>query len=334
MKNNKSNNKIAPSNSSKPSKISALDKIKKLNPGFKQFLVKTGVFVGLFILIQLILMYFQNIPLPKEYYFILDVDIGKALLLTAMIFFFSSRDKLKKLDKYKFESGTTIIFGILSILSFVSYFLLKAFLINNPIFAVENILLFFTLKELILISGTLFLVLASFGIKFSKDFIKKFKKEIGFSILIFILALFLIIQFQKLWVYFSFIIAKIVYYLLDLTFNASLNFSHSYPSLGINDFIVGIGKPCSGIDSMLMFIFLYVFIVGYDWKVLNKKKAFTMFIPGVISVFFLNIIRIYLLLVIGTYVSPTFALGFFIQMPAWFYSWDILLSSGFSSING
>lgn len=286
-------------------------KLKKLNPGFKQFLVKTGLFLGLFILIQLVLMFFQNIPLPKEYYFILDVDIGKALLLTAMIFFFSSRDKLKKLDKYKFESGTTILFGILGILSFVGYFFLKAFLIGNPTFAVDNILLFFPLKELSLILGTLFLAIAVFGIKFSKNFFRNFKKEMGISIITFILALFLIIEFQKLWVYFSFIIAKIVYSLLNLTFSSTLTFSGSSPVISLNDFIVSIGKPCSGIDSMLMFIFLYVFIVGYDWKVLNKKKAMIMFIPGVISVFFLNIIRIYLLLLIGAFVSGTFALGFF-----------------------
>jgi len=228
-----------------------------------------------------------------------------------MIFFFLSRDKLKKLEEYKFEIGTTIIFGILSILSFVGYFFLKGFLINNPIFAVNNIWLFYPLKELALILGTLFLIIFAFGIKFSILFIKKLKKEIIISIIIFILALFFIIEFQKLWSYFSFVIAKCVYYLLNLTSQTTLSFSNNTPIISLNNFIVNIGKPCSGIDSMLMFIFLYVFIVGYDWKVLNKKKAVMVFIPGVISVFFLNIIRIYLLLVIGAFISSKFALGFF-----------------------
>lgn len=286
-------------------------KLKKLNKGFKQFLVKTGLFIALFIVIQLILMFYQNIPLPSIYYFILDVDIGKALLLTAMIFFFLSIDKLKKLDEYKFELGKTIIFGILGILSFVGYFFLKAFLISNPAFAVDNILLFYPLKELALILGSILLIISVFGMKFSKYFIKKFKKEIGISIIIFILALFFIIEFQKLWSYFSFFVAKGVYYLLNLTSQATLSFSNNTPVISLNNFIVNIGKPCSGIDSMLMFIFLYVFIAGYDWKILNKKKAMMVFIPGVISVFLLNIIRIYLLLVIGAFISSKFALGFF-----------------------
>jgi exosortase/archaeosortase family protein len=284
----------------------------KLEPGFKQFLIKTGIFVVLFITIQLIILILQTIRLPKEYYFLLDVDIGKALLLTAMIFFFFTRDKLKELGKYKFELETSIVFGMLAIFSFVGYTILKSFLSNNPMIAVENIWIFFPLKDLTLILGTIFLFIAVFGKKFSLYFVKKFKKDIRISIMIFALALFLIVEFQKLWVYFSYAVSKIVYFLLSLTFNSTLTFDGTLPYLGIiNNFVVGIGKPCSGIDSMLMFIFLYVFITGYDWKVLNKKKLAIMFIPGIISVFLLNVIRIYLLITIGAFVSQGFAIGFF-----------------------
>lgn len=284
----------------------------KLEPGFKQFLLKTVIFVILFVGIQLIIMITQSTPLPNEYYFLLDVDIGKALLLTAMIFFFLTRDKLKELSKYNFELKTTILFGILSIGSFLGYFLLKQFLINNPIYAVENILLFYPLKELTLILGTIFLFISIFGLKFSNNFSNKFKKEIGISIGVFVLALFLIVQFQKLWSYFSYVVAKSVYFLLNLTFDATLKFSGNVPSLGITHiFVVNIGQPCSGVDSMLMFIFLYIFIAGYDWDKFNKKKLALMFIPGVVSVFILNIIRIYLLITIGAFVSQNFAIGFF-----------------------
>lgn len=284
----------------------------KLEPGFKQFLWKISIFVLLFVAIQLIIMITQSTPLPNEYYFLLDVDIGKALLLTAMIFFFLTRDKLKELSKYNFELKTTIIFGILSIGSFLGYFLLKQFLIDNPIEAVEKILLFYPLKELTLVLGTIFLFITVFGVKFSKNFFKKFKKDIGISIGVFALALFLIVEFQRLWTYFSYAVAKSVYFLLNLTFNASLSFSGNMPNLGItNIFVVTIGQPCSGVDSMLMFIFLYVFIAGFDWSKFNKKKLFLMFIPGVISVFILNIIRIYLLITIGAFVSQDFAIGFF-----------------------
>ncbi len=285
----------------------------KLGPGFKQFLWKTGIFVILFGLIQLSLILLQKAIMPTEYYFLADVDIGKALLLTAMIFFFLTRENLKLLRKYSFELKTTLIFNILSIISFVGYNVLKGFLSHNPIYAVENILLFYPLKELTLILGTIFLFIAIFGIRFTKDFVKNFKKQIGITIIVFILALFLIVEFQRLWVYFSYAVSKMVYWLLNLTFDAVLSFTTGgTPQLGIlNNFVVSIGKPCSGVDSMLMFIFLYVFIAGFDWKVFNKKKLAVMFIPGVISVFLLNIIRIYLLITIGAFVSESFAIGFF-----------------------
>ncbi len=285
--------------------------LKKLSPGFKQFLIKTGIFIGLFLLIQIVLILLQSTALPNEFYIIADVDIGKALLLTSIILFFLTKDKLNELAKYRIETKTIISSGIFSLVSFFGYFLLKDFIIKNPILAVENIALLFPLKELLLTLGTLLLIIAIFGIQFSDSFFKRFKKEIKISVGVFILTLFFIIQFQNLWVYFSHAVAQIVYSLLDLTFNATLTFTGSSPNLGITNFIVNIGKPCSGIDSMLMFIFLYVFIAGYDWKVFNKKKVFLMFIPGIISVFLLNIIRIYLLIVIGAFISRDFAVGIF-----------------------
>ena len=67
----------------------------KLEPGFKQFLWKTGIFIFIFILIQVITIPLQAVNLPIEYYKIRDTDIGKALLLTVMVFFFLSLEKLK-----------------------------------------------------------------------------------------------------------------------------------------------------------------------------------------------------------------------------------------------
>ena len=280
--------------------------------GFREFLCKTGVFLGLFVLVQMaLLVVSKNIAFAKEYYFILDVDIGKALLFTAIIFFFLSQDTLKCLKEHRFEIGTMSLFGTFSVLTFVGYYFLKKFLVANPEFAVKYIFLFFPLKELALIFGTIFLATAVYGLKFSISFVKDFKKELTTSFWVFISSLFLIIQFQKLWVYLSYIVAKVAYFFLNLTFNASLNFSGSSPILGITNFVVSVGKPCSGIDSMLMFIFLYVFIAGVDWEKLNKTKLALMFILGVVSVFFLNIIRIYLLVTIGAFFSKEFAIGLF-----------------------
>jgi len=283
----------------------------KPQKGFKQFLIKSGIFILTFLAIQLILIVLESGILPEELCFIADVDIGKALLLTAMIFIFLTKDKLKNLKSYNFEILSCGIFGILSLICFSSYNILKSFIVSNPIYATENLVLFYSLKELPLIFGTLFLFLSIFGLSFSKDFFKQFKNKIGICLIVFVSSLTLIIQFQKLWLYFSKTIAYIVNFLLDLTFNSKLFFSGNTPNLGISNFIVNIGKPCSGIDSMMMFIFLFVFIAGYDWIKFNKRKLIPLFFIGTIGVFFVNVLRIYLLITIGAFISPTFAIGFF-----------------------
>ena len=87
--------------------------------------------------------------------------------------------------------------------------------------------------------------------------------------------------------------------------------------LGVNEFIVKIGKPCSGIDSMLLFTSLYALIIALDHKVLNKKTALLLFPIGLIGIFAFNIIRVYLLMLIGIHVSEDFAIGLFHQNVGW-----------------
>ena len=92
---------------------------------------------------------------------------------------------------------------------------------------------------------------------------------------------------------------------------AVVNFSGELPIVGIEIFRVGIAKSCSGISSLFLFAFLYIFAVSYDWKILNHRKAVLMFVPGILSVFALNIFRIYLIILIGAYYSKEFAIGVF-----------------------
>ncbi|MEK6918363.1 MAG: archaeosortase/exosortase family protein [Nanoarchaeota archaeon] len=283
----------------------------KLEKGFKQLILKTCVFLGLFILIQLTTIFLQKFELSVEYYLILDTDIGKAFLFAVVFFIIFSKKKLMEVKGCKFEIKNTIILGIVTIILFSLYFIFKIFLSKNHSIALDYIYLFLPLKYLILIICVISLAITVFGTKFFKDFIKNFKKELFFSFLLFILILFLIIQFQKTWYFFSLIVAKAVYFLLSLKSNAVMYLSDKLPILGINQFFIGINKVCSGIDSIFLFTLLYFFAICFDWKVLDKKKAIIMFLPGIISVFILNILRIYLLILIGAYVSSSFALGFF-----------------------
>ena len=78
-----------------------------------------------------------------------------------------------------------------------------------------------------------------------------------------------------------------------------------------NSFSAGIAKTCSGIDSIFLFTALYLGVLAWDWKILNKKKMLVMFIPGLVGAFMLNIVRIFLLFLIGANISRDFALNAF-----------------------
>jgi exosortase/archaeosortase family protein len=289
----------------------------KLEKGFKQFLWKTGIFVVVFLAIQLVTIKITadtNIMFLTPIYI---VDLAKVGLFVLVLFFVAYRKKLFKLKEKKFETKSLITFGILEILSLIFYFKFKLFVLNNLNMINAHLHLFQFITYFILFLTLVLLGLAIFGWNFSKYFIKKFKKEILIFIGLFSVTYVISYYVQQSWHYFSFIVANAVKYLLSTISQTSLTFQGNLPVIAFNNFAIAIGSPCSGIESLFLFTMLYLFITCFDWKVLNKKKLAIMFIPGVISVFLLNIIRIDLLILLGAYVSPNFALGVFHTNASW-----------------
>ncbi len=289
----------------------------KLEKGFKQFLVKTVIFVVLFALMQIVTVKFSSqTRLPPELTPFYLVDIAKAGLFIAVLFFITYRERLLKIEKSKFEPYSLFL-GIPSIALVFLYFWLKKALLTNIESALSYSVLFATLLYFILFLMVFFLVLAIYGVKFCKKFYRDFKKEIGLFLLVFAIIYFVSDKIQDLWYVFSGLATKIVYFLLTLSFEPTMSLRGELPIIGLGEFIVGIDKPCSGIESIFLFSFLYIFAVCFDWKLLSKKKAIFLFFPGVISVFLLNVLRIYLMILIGAFISQDLALGLFHTNIGW-----------------
>jgi exosortase/archaeosortase family protein len=89
------------------------------------------------------------------------------------------------------------------------------------------------------------------------------------------------------------------------------------PLLGINNFRAIVGKSCSGIDSFLLFTSLYTLIFILDYKRLKKKLAILLYFLGIVGMFFVNILRIFLLFIIGAYIDAKFAVGLFHTNAGW-----------------
>jgi exosortase/archaeosortase family protein len=274
--------------------------------GFKHFLLKGGIFLGVLFFIQLILANsksekFIMSNLPK---FFIIVDLATAFMASLILLFIIYKERLFLMKGFSFNLKNSCIFGILSILVFVVYLAFSKFIAVNFLGDIFYVIL----RYLFLFFVLFFLVLSIFG----KEFIKSLSKRglalfFGFVVLVYLFIRF----FQNSWYFFSSLVTRAVYFILNLNFNAVIDLSQSIPIVGIDIFRIGIAESCSGISSMFLFMFLYVFAVFYDWKILNKVKALILFIPGIVSVFCLNILRIYLIVLLGAYFSKDFAVGIF-----------------------
>ena len=105
-----------------------------------------------------------------------------------------------------------------------------------------------------------------------------------------------------------------------------LNIGKGDPSLGFQDFNVLIGEACSGVESLSMFLGLSLLFLVYEHKNLIWKRTLIVFFAGIVGTFFLNIIRVTTLIMIGAK-YPELALGLFHSQAGWilFSSFMLLL---------
>jgi exosortase/archaeosortase family protein len=173
--------------------------------------------------------------------------------------------------------------------------------------------LLFRLSFVFKVIGVFLLVSSLFGFGFLKQVWRNSKKELFFSVVCcFVIYFFYGLSFS-LWVYLSKITSFLVYWLLKLSFlSPFLDLSNvSAPSVGSSGFVVTVADVCSGIESLSLFTFLFFVVLVFDWKKLNFWNVVPVFLVGLFGVFLLNVLRIYLLILVGTFVSRTFALTLF-----------------------
>ena len=274
-----------------------------LEKGFKQFLCKTGIFLGLFVLISLVIG--QGIVASSLLYgFNLFIygGMGKVLLFSIFGFVLLYRDRLLKLKFCKYELKN-ISFLVLSLVSTISFYILE---LNIKMFSPDIVSVF--LVHLLFLSIFVFLELGVFGLKFLGDFFKKFKKELGYFLIFGVIVYSLMYQVWKLWPYLSLAVTWVSAYLLEFIGNVILIDSYT---INFNGFSAKIGEACSGIYSIFIFTALYLFAVILDWEKLNPRKAMLLFIPAVLGAFMVNIFRVFLLFVVGAFISRTLAVGLY-----------------------
>jgi exosortase/archaeosortase family protein len=162
-------------------------------------------------------------------------------------------------------------------------------------------------------------MVAVFDSDYINKFFKEFKKEIIIFIIIAIILYNALITFQRQWLLLSSGITTILAWLLSLfysTVSTAMNASGG-PILRAEGFGVSIGPPCSGIDSMLLFIAFFAALFTLDRKIIRKWLYGLFFIIGLAGVYVINVLRLFLLMLAGIYISPRFAVGLFHTNAGW-----------------
>lgn len=309
----------------------------KIKEGIKKTIIKTIILFLIFSVLILSIstifsktdFYQKNLITPKEFVQATSKINFNILLNAAMFavcaFVALSYRRIKNIPVFEFRKYQ-LYYIIPAIILFFTHFWIKYYINNNLQKVLAHAMLWYTLRMIIGAMLFIILLLAIFGHKFVKYMYQKYKKEIIISAILLISFASLILLVQNLWTFFSTGISEIIYRIFRLFFNdvtyqpfvTSITMDGGGgPMLGINGFKAIIGKPCSGIDSFLLFTSLYALIFILDYKKLKKKLAITLFFVGALGMFITNILRILLLFIVGAYWSPKFAVGMFHTNAGW-----------------
>ncbi len=271
--------------------------------GFKQFLIKLVLFLGLFIVLSgLIGPWVISTRLLYHFGFFIYGGLGKVTLFGSIVFVLLSRQKLRLVKKYSYNR--------LNLLA-----LMGAFLLIPSFFEVGRRLLQYSdwstnigltlVAHLLIIVMIILLIIGSLGANLITGFLSKLQRELLISTglsLIFYFSFNLIFQ---LWPLLSGIVLTIVQFILNLNFSP-VGFIPPR-TLVLSHFAVEVGQTCSGIESLFLFSALYILIACLDWPKFNHKKIILVFFPVLVGLFLVNILRVYLIIIIGQLISPYIA---------------------------
>jgi len=237
-------------------------------------------------------------------------------VITPMLFLLIVWAYQKELKKIKFPKSNkqTMVFALLSLGSlwfYLSLYPIAAYLIIQKNITAEWV-------YLTLVYGSLTLVYAfAFMALFSWKIIKKFKQQIGVYFGLNALYYGLFFLLFRHWGLFSKLTGILTFPLLKQIYpTTKLIIEGNNIGLFIDTFRVGLGEACSGTMLILLFIVLYGAICCVRPAKINRKRGVALLLLGSMGAFLLNVIRVFLLMVIGTK-NPEFAMGLFHTNATW-----------------
>jgi exosortase/archaeosortase family protein len=275
------------------------DKGAEASKDLRTLLLKAAAFfVIVYAVLPIVTSLLQKSLGMMQYIRLTDTKTEVFGLFVILIFLFFNKHEL---FKFKFGERSRKEIFLLSMISIALYFLYFVTLVSRDFYT-------YIASYIFLILEILSVCVLIFGWKFSSSFHKSL-----FYAGVIVIAFFCLNRFLYAYGGFlSIVISNITHFFLSLVSgNATLSLLRGYPMLGLEKFVVHIGDPCSGIDSISLFVALFIFLAAYDARLIDKKKMVPYFILGIIGVYAMAVLRLILLMFVGAYISPSFAIGLF-----------------------
>lgn len=306
--------------------------------GIRSFLLKTTIVLGVGLAVSMaIKLYFINtiffnkyLDIPQAFY--LEAGNIRTIFINALLFGIVAflivgykNNKLQKIKYFKFKPNQLIFILLSGFFLFFQYY--YKYLINKDTeYFLQAPTSWGILKIVINMLFIISLAIGIYGLNFTKYFFKDYRKEVIIFSTVSVGFFFLMLVVQNLWSLFSKAVTSILYWVFSLFFDNVIykpyvvSFSMKEgggPLLGIGDFSAIVGKPCSGIDSFLLFTALYMLIFILDYHKLNRPKSIIFYFIGIIGMFITNVIRVFLLYIVGAFIDKDFAVGLFHTNVGW-----------------
>jgi len=271
----------------------------------KDLWINILIFLSITYVILPIIFSYVARPINLEYNFL---SFPAYTLILVVLYGVFNREKLANYH-IRVSLKQRLFYFFFALISFYFYFVIK----YNSFYNYSNFAGLMILYGALYLLGIIFIALFIFGIKLFKQ---TYSSLLVFSIVTLIFYAITNVLWQ-FWDFLAIHVAKLVHFLLSLFSDSTvLNLTDKDPTLGLNNFEVIIGPPCSGIDSLSMYLGLFLLLFVYEMDKLNWKKTGIVFIIGLFGTYLLNIFRVTSLILIGTK-YPDFALGMFHSQAGW-----------------
>ncbi|RMF06680.1 exosortase/archaeosortase family protein [Candidatus Woesearchaeota archaeon] len=298
----------------------------------REFFIRTAVFGALLFGIQFAIMisirhsvtFRKYFSIPEVFYFDFLSGLSKMKLLNsflfvAVAFLIYIRRDLLKMKRHRQNWKQTAAYGIGAAAVLMLHYSYKYWIRSNLYLAMQHVTLLTVIKYLFNIAFVVLLAYAVYNKEFLHQFVKRFRKEIAAFSAVLVVYYILIDWFQRIWFFLSVFVSKVIYFLLSLTYKDAVlhvKFGQA-PTLGAANFIVGVSKDCSGIDSLLLFISLFIFLWVLNRGELHQKRMIVLFILGIIGTIAYNLLRVYAIMLVGIHYDPVFAVDVFHTNAGW-----------------